>query len=357
MYVVRDDSTGLYLNTRFGGRSERVFALARLEDAARSGLGDANRMCRAARAAHRGHAFSVLTEEAARALPRPVFHESNDFPAALCEADLAAFMYTLNGASWSKVGVIGTRLYVLKRGREPNRSAGMNAALVRRTVEAVETCRQAGLAVPAARLYEIGDDVACLSEYVLGAESLAQAWAKSDAAGRSRLRAQLQASVPVELQLGNEAVYQSDNIVVDVTGRAWLVDHGSALVQAPGNLKRLVQQATVPDGVFFDFVPDAVPLSPGAPAGLTTAEIAQITRAQKALFSAAKTINKHIEKKDFRPELQRMEDLDLARVVFEKMLPKAPTMAEYLTRLDEIDASRAGGWRTRIGDVPRFTVS
>ncbi|MGN0852997.1 MAG: hypothetical protein ACI4Q3_06435 [Kiritimatiellia bacterium] len=417
MYVVRDESTGLFLNERFGGRSERIYALCRLENVVRQGLGDATRMCRAASLAHRGHAFAVVSEDDARARARPDFAETAAFPESVTADDLSTFMHTLNGGTWPLVGVIGARLYVLKRGREPNRSAGANPGHVANEAAADAFCRAAGLKVPASRLYSVDGDVVRLSEYVTGAESLSRAWARAGAGLRRRLRDQLCAAYPIELLLANEDIFRGDNILVDAAGTAWFVDNGAAFgyrslggekTRASGfaydyatrtdpdspvfGWTSLARWANVPDGIFYGFgkaeilrataryplgalvagldaahrIPAlekfaaametaarAAAATPPA-ASLTSAERTQIARAQKTLFTVAKSINKHIEKKDYRPELQRMEDLDLARVVFEKLAPKAPQIAAYLARLEEIEASRANGWRTRIGEVPRF---
>lgn len=419
MYVVYDESTGLFLNERFGGRAERVYALCRFENVERQGLGDATRMCRAASVAHRRHAFVVLSEDEIRSRPRPTFTETAEFPETLTADDLSAFMYTLNGGTWPMVGVVGTRLYMMKRGREPNRSAGANPKHVENEAAAHALCRAAGLKVPACRTYNVDGDIVLLTEYVTGAESLARAWSQADADLRRRLREQLCAAYPIELLIANEDIFQGDNILVDATGTAWFVDNGAAFgYRSLGGLKTresgftydyaertdpesptagwtsLAKWANVPDGIFYGFGKKEILHETGryalsklvagleasyripalekfaaameaaakaaaekpAAGALTSAEMSQIARAQKALFNAVKSINKHIDKKDYRPELQRMEDLDLARVVFEKLLPKAPQIADYLARLDEIETSRKNGWRTRIGDVPRFNA-
>lgn len=419
MYVVHDESTDLFLCSRFGGRDARAFALGRLENVPLLGWNDATRLGRMAEAACPGHRFAVLSHDDARRLPRAAFRESAVFPDTLSENDLSGFLYTQNGGTWPQVGVIAGRMYILKRGREPNRGGGSNVAHVRNEAAADAFCRRAGLRVPASRVYEIGDDVVRLSEYVSGAESLASAWAQGDATLRRRLREQLRTAYPIELLLANVDVFQGDNILVDATGVAWFVDNGATFAyRAMGGLKNraggfsydydrrenpespvwgwtsLAERANVPDGVFFDFDRRAVlaetakydlsalvaaldnvrrtpalvafaaamdaaangaaAQAPDAP--LTSAEGAQIVRAQKALFNAAKTINKHIDKKDYRPELQRFAALDRVRVLFESLRDRAPNMEIYLKRLDEIDASRASGWRMRIGDVPRFSV-
>ncbi len=89
---------------------------------------------------------------------------------------------------------------------------------------------------------------------------------------------------------------------------------------------------------------------PAAPAGA----VKRIERAEKILFKAARSINKHVEKGDFAPNLHYIDQLDDVRTLLAPFAADYPLVGVYLARLDEVAASRAQGWRLRVGDVPRF---
>ena len=80
----------------------------------------------------------------------------------------------------------------------------------------------------------------------------------------------------------------------------------------------------------------------------------QIERAEKILFKAVRSINKHVEKGDFAPNLHYIDQLDDVRTTLAPFVAEHPLVGVYLARLDEVAASRAQGWRLRVGDVPRF---
>ena len=76
--------------------------------------------------------------------------------------------------------------------------------------------------------------------------------------------------------------------------------------------------------------------------------------AEKILFKAVRSINKHVEKGDFAPNLHYIDQLDDVRAILAPFASDHPLVEVYLARLDEVAASRAQGWRLRVGDVPRF---
>jgi hypothetical protein len=80
----------------------------------------------------------------------------------------------------------------------------------------------------------------------------------------------------------------------------------------------------------------------------------QIERAEKILFKAVRSINKHVEKGDFSPNLHYIDQLDDVRATLAPFAADHPLVGVYLARLDEVAASRAQGWRLRVGAVPRF---
>jgi hypothetical protein len=80
----------------------------------------------------------------------------------------------------------------------------------------------------------------------------------------------------------------------------------------------------------------------------------QIERAEKILFKAVRSINKHVEKGDYAPNLHYIDQLDDVRTTLAPFASDHPLVGVYLARLDEVAASRAQGWRLRVGDVPRF---
>jgi len=82
--------------------------------------------------------------------------------------------------------------------------------------------------------------------------------------------------------------------------------------------------------------------------------VKQIERAEKILFKAVRSINKHVEKGDYAPNLHYIDQLDDVRTTLVPFAAEYPLVGVYITRLDEVAASRARGWRVRVGDVPRF---
>ncbi len=79
-----------------------------------------------------------------------------------------------------------------------------------------------------------------------------------------------------------------------------------------------------------------------------------LMKAEKAVFKAAKSINQHIDRGDFRPDEGRVE----AALKFHddlKVLAKEDAQAkELLKRFDEVAESKENGWRSRIGKVTRL---
>ena len=108
------------------------------------------------------------------------------------------------------------------------------------------------------------------------------------------------------------------------------------------------------DGVrMFHLEEDEGTVPASAPAASVGA-VKQIERAEKILFKAARSINKHVEKGDFAPNLHYIDQLDDVRAMLAPFAATHPLVDVYLARLDEVAASRAQGWRARVGDVPRF---
>ena len=93
---------------------------------------------------------------------------------------------------------------------------------------------------------------------------------------------------------------------------------------------------------------------PASASAAPAAAAKQIERAEKILFKAARSINKHVEKGDYAPNLHYIDQLDDVRATLAPFAADYPLVGIYLARLDEVAASRAQGWRLRVGDVPRF---
>ena len=108
------------------------------------------------------------------------------------------------------------------------------------------------------------------------------------------------------------------------------------------------------DGVcVFHLEEDEGTAAETAPAASVGA-VKKIERAEKILFKAVRSINKHVEKGDFAPNLHYIDQLDDVRAILAPFASDHPLVGVYLARLDEVAASRAQGWRLRVGDVPRF---
>ncbi len=91
-----------------------------------------------------------------------------------------------------------------------------------------------------------------------------------------------------------------------------------------------------------------------APHAAPTGAVKEIERAEKILFKAARSVNKHVDKGDFAPNLHYIDQLDEVRATLVQFKGKYNLVDVYLARLDEVAASRAQGWRLRVGEVPRF---
>ena len=108
------------------------------------------------------------------------------------------------------------------------------------------------------------------------------------------------------------------------------------------------------DGVrVFHLEEDEGTAAETAPAASVGA-VKKIERAEKILFKAVRSINKHVEKGDFAPNLHYIDQLDDVRTALVPFASDHPLVEVYLARLDEVAASRAQGWRLRVGEVPRF---
>ena len=94
--------------------------------------------------------------------------------------------------------------------------------------------------------------------------------------------------------------------------------------------------------------------APEAAPAASVGAVKKIERAEKILFKAVRSINKHVEKGDFAPNLHYIDQLDDVRATLAPFASDHPLVEVYLARLDEVAASRAQGWRLRVGDVPRF---
>ena len=142
------------------------------------------------------------------------------------------------------------------------------------------------------------------------------------------------------------AVLENGTVVVNVSR---VLDDRGLVTTRP----RVIEVEQVDGANVFRLEEDegAVPASePAASVGA----VKQIERAEKILFKAVRSINKHVEKGDFAPNLHYIDQLDDVRTTLVPFASDHPLVEVYLARLDEVAASRAQGWRLRVGDVPRF---
>ena len=142
------------------------------------------------------------------------------------------------------------------------------------------------------------------------------------------------------------AVLENGTVVVNVSR---VLDDRGLVTTRP----RVIEVEQVDGANAFRLEEDegAVPVSaPAASVGAAK----QIERAEKILFKAVRSINKHVEKGDYAPNLHYIDQLDEVRATLTPFAAEHPLVGVYLARLDEVAASRAQGWRVRVGDVPRF---
>ena len=142
------------------------------------------------------------------------------------------------------------------------------------------------------------------------------------------------------------AVLENGTVVVNVSR---VLDDRGAVTTRP----RVIEVEQVDGANVFRLEEDEGTAPASAPAASVGAA-KQIERAEKILFKAARSINKHVEKGDFAPNLHYVDQLDDVRAMLAPFAGKHPLVDVYLARLDEVAASRAQGWRVRVGDVPRF---
>lgn len=142
------------------------------------------------------------------------------------------------------------------------------------------------------------------------------------------------------------AVLEDGTVVVNVSR---VLDDRGTVTTRPRVIEVLER-----DGV-REFRMDEDDLSVAGPGTAVPAESAKrIERAEKILFKAARSINKHVEKGDFAPNLHYVDQLDEVRALLAPYSGTYRLVDVYMARLDEVAASRAQGWRLRVGEVPRF---
>ena len=139
---------------------------------------------------------------------------------------------------------------------------------------------------------------------------------------------------------------ETGTVVVNVS--RVLDDRGMVTTRPRGSV---VEQVDGANAFRLEADKGSVPVS--APAASVGA-VKQIERAEKILFKAVRSINKHVEKGDYAPNLHYIDQLDDVRATLTPFAAEHPLVGVYLARLDEVAASRAQGWRVRVGDVPRF---
>lgn len=142
-----------------------------------------------------------------------------------------------------------------------------------------------------------------------------------------------------------------DTIILNVSR---VRDHFGSATSRPRIIEADLSAGTAAFRLDGDEAPAMETTTP--PAASPAGEIRRIERAEKILFKAAHSINKHIDKGDFTPNLHYIDQLDDVRAQLQPFAEKYPQVKVYLTRLDEIDASRASGWRRMVGEVPRLTI-
>ncbi len=77
-------------------------------------------------------------------------------------------------------------------------------------------------------------------------------------------------------------------------------------------------------------------------------------KAEKAVFKAAKSINQHIDRGDFRPDEGRVEAVLKFHDELKKYAKDDAQAKELLRRFDEVAESKRSGWKVRIGKVTRL---
>ena len=142
------------------------------------------------------------------------------------------------------------------------------------------------------------------------------------------------------------AVLECGTVVVNVSR---VLDDRGLVTTRP----RVIEVVQVDGTKAFRLEEDEGTVPVSAPAASVGA-LKQIERAEKILFKAARSINKHVEKGDYAPNLHYIDQLDDIRMTLVPYAAEYPLVSVYLARLDEVAASRAQGWRVRVGDVPRF---
>ena len=159
--------------------------------------------------------------------------------------------------------------------------------------------------------------------------------------GSTSLRA-----VSTILATNGAAAMESGTIVVNVSR---VLDDRGLVTTRP----RVIDVEEQDGACVFRLEEDEATAPTSAPAASVGA-VKQIERAEKILFKAVRSINKHVEKGDFAPNLHYIDQLDDVRATLAPFAADHPLVGVYLARLDEVAASRAQGWRLRVGDVPRF---
>lgn len=231
--MIYDDTTGLFAVKREMGK----WALARPEYAEDFGPNAAVR-CANCAAAHPGYSFRLFDPNCEKTV-RPDFTEACAFPGQINANDLERFVYTLNGSTWPKVGVIGGRKYIMKRGLgKHRRHPEVAPEHIRNEIVADNFHRAAGLKAPACREYVVDGEVVKLAEYVEGGIGLREVWCSAGAALREKIREQVLAAYPAESFLANIDVFCNDNALVAKDGTVWYVDNGATFdYRAQGGLK------------------------------------------------------------------------------------------------------------------------
>ena len=168
-----------------------------------------------------------------------------EFPKELTSAMLKNFVTTVEGWTRPKVGLINGVKFIAKFSNRTSREHILNE------VAADEFQRKAGLFAPYSRAYEVvidGEPITVrLSHYIENAMALEDALGLYEA-HRDMILHQVESAYPIETLIANTDAFHNDNVLVDIYGRVWFVDNGSAFAyRATGGLK------SVKTGFSYDY--------------------------------------------------------------------------------------------------------
>ena len=168
-----------------------------------------------------------------------------EFPKELTSEMLKNFVTTVEGWTRPKVGLINGVKFIAKFSNRTSREHILNE------VAADEFQRKAGLFAPYSRAYEVvidGEPITVrLSHYIENAMALEDALGLYEA-HRDMILHQVESAYPIETLIANTDAFHNDNVLVDIYGRVWFVDNGSAFAyRATGGLK------SVKTGFSYDY--------------------------------------------------------------------------------------------------------